>query len=241
MMFMLSFPEKYKKNNRIPLKPFLAASMTAAERKRFKDTVEEITISYQIEGFDIPNLINDDYNCQAIAFLVVKIKNLKNAAFVGRIIQKEVKTLCVVEFTDGTNECWCFADKRLNKQDKNEIVVENLYITDTLPMNFTNDTKTLFSLYIDYESILNRSNKHAYYMEMMTKSYLIFNVKIYSNASELLDSKLWYSEESTLACYDLLTQLKQLKIAVGKTNTVAEKSALNSQIKAIMKQLEELK
>ena len=238
---MLSFPEKYKKNNRISLKPFLAESMTTTERKRFKDTVEEITVSYQIEGFDIPNLINDDYNCQAIAFLVVKIKNLKNATFVGRIIQKEVKPLCVVEFTDGTNECWCFADKRLNKQDKNEIVVENLYITDILPMNFTNDTKTLFNLYIDYESILNRSNKHAYYMEMMTKSYIIFNVKLYENVSKLLDSKLWYSEKSTIICYNLLTQLKQLKIAVSKTNAVAEKSALNSQIKAIMKQLEELK
>lgn len=237
---MLSLPEKYKKDSAIPIKPFLNTTLSSAEKKKFKEYVEYINISYQIEGFDIPNLINDDYNCQAISFLSIKLNNLKNAAFVGRIVQKEVKILCVIEFTDGVNECWCFADKRLNKQDSNEIIVENVYVTDVLPLNFTNETKTLFSIYIDYDLILNRTNKHAYYIEMMTKAFIIFNNGLFSNIDKLLDSKFWYNEDKIRLCFNLLYRLKQLKNSVIKTNLISEKSKLNSEIKTIIQQLEEL-
>lgn len=231
---MLSFPDKYKKDNRIPLTPFLKSSITAAEKKKFKEVVEEIKITYQIEGFDIPNLVNDDYNCQAIAFLVVKLKDLKSAAFVGKIIQKEVKILCVIELTDGTDECFCFADKRLNKQDKNEIILEDVFITDTLPLNFENDTKTLFNLYVDYDSILNHSNKRNYYMEMMTKSFIVFNTALFSGTEKLLESKLWYNDEKIIECYSNITELKKLKLAALKANSVADKGKINKNIKGII-------
>ena len=215
--------------------------MTTAEKKRFKETVEKIQISYQIEGFDIPNLINDDYNCQVIAFLEVTITNLKNAAFVAKIIQKQVKTLCVIELTDGNEECFSFADKRLNKQNKNEIIVEDVFITDTLPLKFSNNAKTLFSLYIDYETILNRNNKHSYYMEMMTKAYLVFHQELYSGTVSLLDSKLWYDDKKIEECYTAITTLCNLKLKAAKTTAVAERGVINKQIKTIIQQLEDLK
>lgn len=234
---MLSLPEKHKKDNRIAIKPFLTPALSAAEKKRFKDSVEEIRITYQIEGFDIPNLVNDEYNCQAIAFLDVRLKNLKNASFTGRVIQNTVKTLCVIVFADGTDECWCFADKRLNKQDNNEIVIESMFLTGKMPLNFDNDTKTLFKLYIDHGSILNRSNKHAYYMEMMTKAFIVFNQTLYSDCMKLLDSKLWYSDDNVIQCYSLLTQLKSMKSAALKIKSMADRGIVNRQMKDVILQL----
>lgn len=238
---MLSLPDKYKKGSRIPLSPFLNGTLTTAEKKRFKETVEGIQIVYQIEGFDIPNLINDDYNCQVIAFLEVKLTNLKNVAFVAKIIQKQVKTLCVIKLTDGKEECYSFADKRLNRQNKNEIIVEDVFITDSLPLNFSNSAKTLFSLYIDYETILNRNNKHSYYMEMMTKAFLVFNQELYSGTIGLLDSKLWYDDEKIDECYFAISSLRQLKLKAAKTTAVSERGEINKQIKTTIQQLEELK
>ena len=103
--------------------------------------------------------------------------------------------------TDGINVQYSFADKRLNKQNEKEIVIENEYLTDKLPLNYQNDLKTLFSLYIDYETILNRNNKHSYYLEMMTKAFLVFHQGIYADAQKMLDSKIWYNDEKLLLCF----------------------------------------
>jgi len=60
------------------------------------------------------------------------------------------------------NAVYSFADKRLNKQNERSFIIVEEYVTDKLPLDFQNDLKTLFSLYIDYETILNRNNKHSY-------------------------------------------------------------------------------
>ena len=62
---MLSLPQKYRKDAQIAKVTFVkGAQLTGAEKTRFESSVEEIRLMYQIEGFDIPNLVNDEYNCQ---------------------------------------------------------------------------------------------------------------------------------------------------------------------------------
>lgn len=239
---MLSLPEKYKKDAPIAKAVFVrGATLQGAEKKRFETTVEDIKLKYQIEGYDIPNLVNDEYSCQVIMFLAIKLTELKHAAFISTIVQRCIKELCVIEFTDGNNEQFSFADKRLNRQNSKEIVIENEYLSTEMPLDFHNDLKTLFSLYIDYETILNRNNKHAYYVEMMTKSFLVCNQGLFSGQSELLDSKkLWYDNEKAMQCFPLLKKLKALKLSAVKANTIFEKSNYNKQIKETIIALEEL-
>ena len=142
---MLSLPDKYKKDSSIPKNVFVkGAELAGADKKRFETSVESIHLKYQIEGFDIPNLVNDEYNCQVIMFIAIHIKELKQASFIAKIVQKCLPTLCVIEFTDGTDEVYSFADKRLNKLNEKEIVIENEYISTKLPLNYDNDLKTLF-------------------------------------------------------------------------------------------------
>ena len=114
----------------------VGAGLTGADKKRFETSVEEIRLKYQIEGFDIPNLVNDDYNCQVIMFLVIKLKELKQAAFIAKIVQGCINALCVIEFTDGVSEVYSFADKRLNKNDAKQVVIENEYVSEKLPLDF---------------------------------------------------------------------------------------------------------
>ena len=79
---MLSLPEKYKKDANISKSTFVkGASLTGANKKRFETSVQNIRLTYQIEGFDIPNVVNDDYNCQVIMFLRITLNNLKQAQF----------------------------------------------------------------------------------------------------------------------------------------------------------------
>ena len=170
-------------------------------------------------------------------FLRIKLKDLKQAAFIAKIVQKCIAPLCVIEFTDGTSAVYSFADKRLNKQNERSFVIEEEYITDKLPLDFQNDLKTLFSLYIDYETILNRSNKHSYYLEMMCKAFLIFNQGLFKNDNDMLDSKMWYDDSKLMCCMPLLKKLKASKLSVAKAKTLSEKSNYNGQIKDSIQKL----
>ena len=145
-----------------------------------------------------------------------------------------------MELTDGISSQYSFADKRLNRQNEKEFVIESEYLTEKLPLNHQNDHRTIFSLYIDYETILNRSNKHSYYLEMMTKAFLVFHQELFSGAQTMLDSKIWYDSQKLNRCFPLLKQLQMLKLSAGKAKTIAEKSACNRQIKVLLKELEEL-
>lgn len=239
---MLSLPEKYKKDANIAKSTFVkGAGLTGANKKRFETSVEYIRLTYQIEGFDIPNLVNDDYNCQVIMFLRIMLKNLKQAQFVASVVQKCINPLCVIELTDGAELQYSFADKRLNKQNKKETVIESEYLSSKLPLEFQNDAKTLFNLYIDYDTIFNRSNKHAYYIEMMTKAFLVSNQGLFLSENKLLDNKkLWYDEQKAMQVLPLLMNLKTLKLSSLKVKTLVEKSMYNKQIKKTIEELEEL-
>lgn len=239
---MLSLPDKYKKDSSIPKNVFVkGAELAGADKKRFETSVESIHLKYQIEGFDIPNLVNDEYNCQVIMFIAIHIKELKQASFIAKIVQKCLPTLCVIEFTDGTDEVYSFADKRLNKLNEKEIVIENEYISTKLPLNYDNDLKTLFSLYIDYETILNRNNKHAYYVEMMTKAFLVCERGAYSQSDSILDNKkLWYDEERASQVFPLMKQIKTLKETAAKAKSIEDRSEYNKKIRQTISELERL-
>ena len=238
---MLSLPQKYRKDAPIAKVTFVkGAQLSGNDKKRFETSVEEIRLMYQIEGFDIPNLVNDEYNCQVIMFLRIKLKELRQAAFIAKIVQKCIAPLCVIEFTDGVSAVYSFADKRLNKQNERSFVIEEEYVTDKLPLGFQNDLKTLFSLYIDYETILNRNNKHSYYLEMMCKAFLVFNHGLFKSDAQFLDSKLWYDDNKLAICLPLMKKLKAAKLSAAKATTVADKSAYNKQIKQYIKELEVL-
>ena len=239
---MLSLPEKYKKGAVVSKETFVkGANLKGADKKKFETSVKGIRLSYQIEGFDIPNLVNEDYNCQVIMFLRVNLDNLKQAPYVASVVQKCINPLCVIEITDGVDVMYSFADKRLNKQNKKEVVIDDEYLSIKLPLDFDNDSKTLFKLYIDYETILNRNNKHAYYIEMMTKAYLISNQGLFSKEDKLLDNKkLWYDENRAKLVLPLLKKLKTNKLAVSKAKTVVEKSRINAEVKNLINELEEM-
>ena len=55
---MLSLPEKFKKEANISKVTFVrGGNLTGADKKRFETAVKDIRLTYQIEGFDIPNLL----------------------------------------------------------------------------------------------------------------------------------------------------------------------------------------
>ena len=235
---MLGIPEKYKLNKKFDVKTFITSDLTPKEKKRIKETVIDVSLEYQLVGEEIPSLINEEYDCQAILFFGIKLSTIKDASFVGGIIQKLGKPLYVLRFYDHTGvEAYYFARKRLNIQDKSQIVIEDAVITLPASQQFEDEINTLMKVYSAFEKLKNKTNKLCLYLEMMVKSYIISNTSLWSGSKTLLVSKVWYNADDVVSLFLKLKRVEQLKREQKSTKTISNSSKINSELKAIYAEL----
>lgn len=231
---MLSIPDVYKIDKKFAIKTFLTSDLKPREKKRFRKNVFEVRLLYQVAGEDIPSLINAEYNCQVIQFLSVRLDDLKNAGFIGNIIQKLIKPLCVIRFYDHTNqEVYCFAHKRVSLQDKTQVIIENMVCSFPISTEFRDEKNALMQENAAFNRIQNRGNKLDFYLEMMVKTYVISNPFLWSRTKEMLGSKVWYNRNDVLRIYSLLKRVEQLKKEQKSTKTVAENAGINAELKRL--------
>lgn len=232
MVKILSIPARYEINKKFAVKTFLTSALRPGEKKRFRENVQEVKLLYQIAGEDIPSFLNDEYDCQVILFLNVRLSELKNAKFVGNILQKLIKPLCVLRFRDHTNqEVYCFAHKRLNLQERTQVVIEDLVFSSPFSTEFRDEKNILIEKNAAFESIQNRGNKLDFYLEMMIKIYLISNLYLWSGIKALLVSRAWYNRDNMLELYGQLKRVAQLKKEQKSARTVAQNARINSELK----------
>lgn len=238
---MLGIPSRYEINKEFAIKTFITADLTAKEKKRFKEAVMDIRLLYQITGEDIPSLVNEEYDCQAILFFSVKLDQLKNANFVGSIMQRLVKPLCVIRFYDHTNsQFFCFCRKRLNLNDRTQVVIEDTVYSVPASMQFADEVNTLMEEHIGFDRIQNRGNKLDFYLEMMVKAYIISNLALWSGTRALLASKVWYNRDNMLKLYDKLKRVEQLKKEQKSAKTIAENSRINAELKRLYAEFDKI-
>lgn len=238
---MLGVPEKYRIRKKFDTKTFLTADLTVKEKKRFKDAVQAVTLEYQIAGEEIPSIINEEYNCQAVLYFDVKLNELKNSSFVGEIMQKMIKPPALIRFRDDRGMfVYCLAHKRLNMQNKEDIVVEDVVFSPPASMFLPDETGRLMAEYIEYENVKNKTNKLTFYYEMLTKMILISSMNLWSGARLALDSNLYYDIDKSMYMAELLKKLKQLERKLKSEVTISEKAKINGEIKAIIVTLNDL-
>lgn len=212
----------------------MASALKPGEKKRFRENVLEVKLLYQIAGEDIPSFLNDEYDCQVILFLNVRLNELKNANFVGNTLQQMIKSLCVLRFRDHTNqELYCFGHKRLNQQDRTLVVMEDIVWSAPVSAEFRDEKNILMEKNVAFESIQNRGNKLDFYLEMMIKTYLISNLSLWSGTKALLLSKAWYNRDNMLELYGGLKRVAQLKKEQKSARTVAENARINAELKRL--------
>lgn len=237
MVKILSIPARYEINKKFAVKTFLTSALRPGEKKRFRENVQEVKLLYQIAGEDIPSFLNDEYDCQVILFLNVRLSELKNAKFVGNILQKLIKPLCVLRFRDHTNqEVYCFAHKRLNLQERTQVVIEDLVFSSPFSTEFRDEKNVLMEKNVAFESIQNRGNKLDFYLEMMIKTYLISNLSLWLGTKALLVSSVWYNRDNMLELYDRFKRVAQLKKEQKSARTVAENARINSELRRLYAQ-----
>ena len=209
-------------------------------RKNIKNNVKKVVLTYQIYGEEIPSLINDIYNCQLIQFYDFELENIKKAKYISEIYQRLIKSLCVLRIYDNNKEIYSFALKRLNQNDKNEIVVSDEFLTEEFETYLPSFSKRELGNIISFEKILNKSNKVNFYFEMYTKVFIQKYQKIYQKSKEILEKPIWYDESKSKMIYELFKNMINLREKIEKINLASEKVKCNQEIREIIKKIEEI-
>ena len=226
---MIELPESWRvesNGQRLNLKSFTPSTLPTAQRARLRKILRKATLTHQLTGTEIPSLITDEYRCQAILFLDIELTDLRQADFVARTIQPQIKEHAVLHLRDGSGRfALSLAHKRLSLTEDNAVVVTDSYCTEI-------HAAAASLAPLRHTALINRLNKRDHYLEAMAKAFLLDHPKIFIGAPQLFDTKLWFHGPTILALFRALTELQTLKTKKDRTRSLADKANLNTAIKA---------
>ncbi len=236
---MFDIPKRFETNLDIRLKDFIPKELNPNDKRRIRETVRTVKMTYQIAGEEIPSLVNDEYRCQVIQLYEIELENIKDANFIASIYQGLIKPLCIMRFYDSKDEEYSFADKRLSQTEENQIVVENVYLSQKYPYGLPGEGIGKYLEYLSFDRIKNKTDKLGFYREWMYKIYILEHKNAFADVELLLNDNAWYSATRAIIIFQKYSKLVMAREAVIKAQTNVEKVKANKLVKEAKESLNE--
>lgn len=230
---MFDIPKRYAAESAIEPKTFVAKDMKKAVKDRVMQNLLAARLIWQIVGEEIPSLIDGDYNCSVIMGLEIRLKDVKDSAFFSELVQRMVKSPCVIRFYDDGEEVYSFAHKRLSQTDETQVVIEDRVETPSLSLAFPDKTADKLKRYLAFEALLNKNDKLSLYLEATVKAFIISNLNLYSGMDSLLGGKTWYNRAEILVLFEKLKELVRLNAELRAEKLPGARAKLISEIKEL--------
>ena len=231
-------PERYEVNQEIKLKNLIMKEFKPIEKKKIKEYIKSVTLKYMINDEEIPSVEDEKYNFKVIQYFDFEITDIKKAGFLANLYQESIKTPCVLRFYDNSKELCSLALKRLNQNDRNEIVVTDTVMTEIFDLSISSSVKREVEVALDYSKILNRTNKVNFYSEMFIRNYILKNRKYYQKLGNILESLIWYDRNKMNDIFEkfknLLIYKEKMKLAIKNS----EKIEINKKIRELILELD---
>ena len=132
ILHYLKIPLSCQMDKNIPIGTFLAnMDGTPKDKQDFKNAIAYLTIQAQInpEDVNLSSVINEEEHYQAILFLEVGVKSLKELAWIDEKIHASIPQPTFVFFTKDDNLRISAPSKRINKIYRSKTVVESYWLT----------------------------------------------------------------------------------------------------------------
>ena len=238
---MLGLQNNYDQSKRFNKKLFISKDESLNIKKKIKDSLLKISLVGQVQGNNIPSLVNENFNASVIMFLEVEVDNIKNAKFLNEILQELLKAFAIIKFYDYRgNNVYGFGYKRLSKNDKSEIVLESSFVSEVFIEELFDETLELFEEYIDFSNIKNTNNKLYLYEEIMVKAYVISNKNLWGKWRNILESNIWYNHSKINEIFKLLREVKDIKDKQKKIKNINETIGQNKELIRIYSDMERM-
>lgn len=236
------FSDNYKVNKKYPKKLFLEnKEIDAKSRSKIKKHVIAVELSHQIMNEEITSIDNDEYKYKVIQYLLVELDDIKNAKEIGEIFQNAFKSPLIIKINDNRGYfAYSLALKRINKINSNEIVIDDIFITDKYDDIINVDMINLFSRYLNMDNLLNKSNKLSLYYEIYLKAFIIENRKNISSYKDLLTYNFYYDLEKMKNIHKCIKEIIEINLSLIKSLTIKDKLELNNRKKDIFYTIENI-
>ena len=236
---MFDIPKRFETNLDVKLKDFIPKELNPNDKRRIREATRSVKMTYQIAGEEIPSLVNDEYRCQVIQLYEIELENIKDANFIASIYQSLIKPLCIMRFYDSKDEEYSFADKRLSQTEENQIVVEDVYLSQKYPYGLPGEGIEKYFEYLSFDKIKNKADKLAFYREWMYKIYLLEHKTAFAEVELLLNNNAWYSASRAVAIYQKYVELVRARDSIAKAQINTEKIKANKEVKVAKEALEQ--
>lgn len=235
---MINMPEKYEVNQEIKLKNLILKEFKPDEKKKIKEYIKSVTLKYMINDEEIPSVEDERYIFTVIQYFEFEISDIKKAGFLANLYQESIKSPCILRFYDNSKELYSLALKRLNQNDRNEIVVTDTVMTEIFDLSMSSSAKREVKGALDYSKILNRTNKVNFYSEMFIRNYILKNRKYYQKSGNILESLIWYDRNKMNDIFEKFKNLLIYKEKMKLTIRNSEKVEINKKIRELILELD---
>lgn len=232
---MNNLPSEYKCEQKLTKEAIMKGLEDSKHKKLIRECVGKVTLVGNIQGESILSVFDEDFNVQAISIIEIVVKDKKCIGELSKVLQRTIKNFVILKFIFEDKQVISLALKRLNKNNINDIVIDTLITTDEIGIN-----DLVYNRYIDYKNISNKSNKILFYREVMLKTFIISNRDAYNDFEKLLESSLWYKNESVVVLYQQFSELILLNKKRKQVKEQREMVELNNKIKKTIKELSDI-
>ena len=212
-------------------------ALKPAERRRFRECVEELRVVAVVSDAVLPRYERDEFLVQAVQVFAVRLSSLHSAPFVCGVLQRMTKTFSVVVASNGREEVFSFALKRLNRQDAGDVVVVNEFLTDSLICGEFSSGYRLMEEMCSWGHVVNMTSLFSWYVEVMVRCFIVFHRDLWSGMEGLLERKVWYNTEEVLCLFGLLQRLVMLYAERGRAVTAGEAVRVNGELKRLYEEI----
>lgn len=239
----LAIPEACHLGKRVYKKLFYEnAALNAADKKAFIEDIEDIHWLYTLkpETINIGRFQDDEHDFSEVAILQVNLKDKKPYKRIAQVIQRAIPYPLMIVFVEGSNIALSLADKRINRADREKIMVEAFHETDWMDLANLNEAERVF---LDSCAITRFSfnNFYEFYGDLTARIVALNCAHL--NGTYTLDNAL--SREERIALLNHIRQsqqqLAELRAALKNESQFNRKVQLNIQIKKLDSELSDLK
>ncbi|MCK4620593.1 MAG: DUF4391 domain-containing protein [Desulfuromonadales bacterium] len=218
--------------------------LNATDKKAFTDDIDRITWVYTLkpDTINISRYEDEEREYHEIAVVQVNLKKPNRYKRIAEVIQRAIPYPMLLIFVDGSQVALSLADKRINRADKEKIMVEEFYSTDWLNLAAQREYESQF-----LASCAVKSFSYNHFLDFysdLTGRIVALNCAAHSGRFTLDEVK---AGETSIRLKNLaeLDRLQQenaaLRGKLKKEKNLGTQIQLNTQIKQIADQINTIK
>lgn len=211
---------------------FLQGELSKAERDLLTERVEQVRLMYVFnrQTYPMEVVVTAEEYYDTILIVFVELKKEVSLQRLSRIIQETLPSPAVIVFKLANKYLFSTALKRLNKNEKGKVVVEEYHYSNWINLDLLTKAQSSFLGEISYGRIPALDYKQAY-THIHRQTYIESNTEIIANVnvSDFTDLKQITEEQKAI-----LQEIERLtKLLNQKTVSLKEKVKLAGQINSL--------